>query len=204
MQKAFGCPPHLVHQFKPRPVVDGTQDPTEQAIHRGVQTGLTGPQLDVLANRFQAALVENLHQARVGDTTIGDEWVRVPNLCTFVQEHVAESGIGMFFGPYMISLNPGIVQDFWKWDGYVRVLFMGLPRWLIPEAHKLRDRMVQHIKRWQAHALQNFQGAVEPGGDEWEPFYGSKLVRQRQALHADRGITDETARAAENLALMWS
>lgn len=203
MQNAFGCPPHLVEQFRPRPLVDGVQDPIEQAIHRGVQTGLMGPQLDVLADRFQAALLENLHTAQVGGTPIGDDWVHLPDLCSFVQEKVAESGIGMFFGPYMILLNPGIVQDFWRWDGYVRLMFMGMPRWLIPEAYRLRERMVQNIRRWQKHASDNFQGP-EPDGNEWEPFYGSKLVRHRQALHRERGITDETARAAENLALMWS
>lgn len=71
MQNAFGCPPHLLGHSRPRPPVDGAPDAVEQAIRRGVQTGRAGPQLDVLADRFQAVLLEKLRTPQ--GSSIGEE-----------------------------------------------------------------------------------------------------------------------------------
>ncbi|KAI4859213.1 cytochrome P450 [Hypoxylon rubiginosum] len=200
IQNAFGCPAHLAHHFKPRYSLDGAPDEVEQAIHRGVQTGLSGPQLEILASRFQISLLEKIGASQ---QDIGNDWVEIPDLCDLVQKYVIESVIYTFFGPYMISLNPHIVQDFLEFNDYIRLLFMSMPRWLIPKAYKARQRMVDNIQRWQKHARENCDLA-ELGDVDWEPYYGSRFIRERQALLTRRGILDETARAAENFANLWA
>ncbi|XXH04103.1 Low molecular weight phosphotyrosine protein phosphatase [Hypoxylon texense] len=200
IQNAFGCPAHLAHHFKPRYSPDGTPDEVEQAIHRGVQAGLSGPQLEILANRFQIALLNKIEASR---QDIGNDWTEVPDLCDLVQKYVIESVIYTFFGPYMISLNPHIVEDFLEFNDYIRLLFMGMPRWLIPKAYKARQRMVDSIQRWQKHARENCD-PVGLANVDWEPYYGSKFIRERQTLLTRRGILDETARAAENFANLWA
>ncbi|KAI1382460.1 cytochrome P450 [Hypoxylon crocopeplum] len=200
IQNAFGCPRHLAHHFQPRYSPEGIPDEIEQAIHRGVQTGLSGPQLEVLATRFQINLTERIAASR---DEIGNDWVEIPDLCDFVQKYVIESAICTFFGPFMVSLNPNIVDDFLEFNSYIRLLFMGMPRWLIPKAYKARQRMVENIQRWQKHARDHCEPANIEDVD-WEPYYGSKFIRERQSLLTKRGILDEMARAAENFANLWA
>lgn len=200
IQNAFGCPKHLAHHFEPGYSSEGIPNEIEQAIHRGVQTGLSGPQLDVLANRFQISLLDKIRESQ---HEIGDDWVHVPDLTSFVQKYVIEAAMCTFFGPYMISLNPTVVDDFIHFNGYIRFLFMGMPRWLIPGAYKSRDKMQESIKRWYRHANENCDLANLDDVD-WEPYYGSRFIRERQGLLGKRGVVDETARAAENFANLWA
>lgn len=200
LQNAFGCPKQLAHHFKPGYSSEGIPNEIEQAIHRGVQTGLSGAQLDVLASRFQTTLLDKMQKSR---HEIGDDWVQIPDLTNLVQRYVLESAMCTFFGPYMISLNPTIVDDFCHFNEYIRLLFMGMPRWLIPRAYEARDRMLQCIKRWYEHASENCEVA-ELEDVDWEPYYGSRFIRERQGLLAKRGVVDETARAAENFANLWA
>lgn len=127
----------------------------------------------------------------------------MPDLCSFVQKHVIEAAITVFFGPYMISLNPGIVDEFWRWNEDVRLMFMDMSRWWIPGAYRLREKLIQSIQRWQRHARENFDERGL-GEDAWEPFYSCKFIRERQGLLTKREIMDETARASENLANTWA
>jgi cytochrome P450 len=80
---------------------------------------------------------------------------------------------------------------------------MGLPAWLTPQAHRMRTKMVQSIARWEKHAQEHCD-VDELGDVDWEPYYGSRFIRERQTLLTRRGIMDETARAAENFAFMWA
>lgn len=199
MTNAFGCPAHLVDQFKSRTTADGRPDPVEELIHRCFQSSLSGPGLDALTERFQTRLSTTLAE----NGPPAGRWVAIPDLGEFVHNQVFLAVTHEFFGPYMLTLNPTIAEDFWEFNACVRSLFMGLPSLLIPQAYQLRDKMVMNILRWQRHAMEHCDVDAIPEVD-WEPYYGSKVVRERQILLNKRGIMDERARAAENFAFMWA
>lgn len=197
MEHAFGCPHEYVQEFRSRP----DEPVLENEIHTALQSMLTGSRLEILARRYQDAVV---NQVLEGDAKVGDEWTHLPDLCTFVEKNIFEAATRAVFGPYLVSLNPTASEDFWHFNRHVKSMFMGVPRWLSPASVKARDRMTDHVKRWQRHAHENCNIDDIPDDCEWEPYYGSKSTRVRQQLLTKRGIMDESARAAENLAFMWA
>ena len=209
MENAFGCPSHLVDAFKPqtpsvKPQTTSTTQPEESIetlIHRAVNTGLSGAPLDALTARFQEYLVEQIEEE--SESKIGDNWVEFPDLNAFVEKHVFNAAIRSMFGTYILSLNPTLAEDFWKFNRFIGALFMGQPRWLRPAAYRAREKMLENIKRWQRYAHEHCDIA-NLGDVKWEPYYGSRFIRERQVLLTKRGILDETARAAENFAFMWA
>ena len=196
MEHAFGCPHELVEEFRSRDDVE-----LEQQIHSTLQGMLSGPRLDNLTRQFQEAVVD---QVLYGDARMGDEWTVISDLCAFVERNVFEAATCAMFGPHVVSLNPDVAADFWNFNKHVMPLFMGVPKWLSPASNKARDKMTDHVKRWQRHAAEHCNIDAIPEDVEWEPYYGSKSTRIRKQLLTKRGILDESARAAENLAFMWA
>lgn len=203
MEKAFGCPRHLLHQFQSGAADQNSNDisvQVDQLIHKSVNMGLAGQDLEAVTTHFQEHYTEHLMQSAA---ELGNDWVQCEDICSLVEDHVFESAAHALFGPFMLSLNPNLARDFWAFNKYFRPLVVGVPRWLSPAAYKARDTMVESIKRWQRHASLHYT-PEELGGVDWEPLWGSKVVRERQVLLTRRRIVDETARAAENLAIMWA
>ncbi|KAL8754254.1 MAG: hypothetical protein Q9184_005168 [Pyrenodesmia sp. 2 TL-2023] len=205
MVNAFGCPKSFVEAFKPQiPLRDSAthqEENIEQLIHRAVKIGLSGAHLEALTARFQNFLVEQIATDPLFASS--GSWTDLPDLNEFVEKRVFEAAVRSMFGTYMLSLNPTLAEDFWNFNKVIGTLFAGLPRWLSPAAYRKRDKMLRSIERWQRHAQEHRD--VEQIGDlDWEPYYGSKFIRERQSLLTKRGIMDETARAAENFAFMWA
>ena len=209
MVNGFGCPSHLVDAFKPQTRSAGSaensstalEEDVEQLIHRSIRNGLSGLHLDSLTARFQHYL-QVQSEADLACMK-GDEWTGLPDLNGFVEKHVFEAAIGSMFGTHILSLNPTLAEDFWNFNRVIKSLFMGLPRWTNPAAYRARDKMLESIQKWQTYAGQHCDIA-RVGDVEWEPYYGSKFIRERQVLLTKRGIVDERARAAENFAFMWA
>ena len=196
MEHAFGCPHELVDKFR------ASQDmELEHQIHTALQSMLAGPRLEILAGRYQQAVIG---QVLEGNASMGDDWVEMPDLCSFVEKHIFEAATRAVFGPYLVQLNPTVADDFWDFNRHVKSMFMGVPKWMNGAAIRARDRMTDNVKRWQRHAAEHVTIDDIPEDTEWEPYYGSKSTRIRQQLLLKRGIIDESARAAENLAFMWA
>ncbi|KAI4185317.1 MAG: hypothetical protein L6R41_004204 [Letrouitia leprolyta] len=203
---AFGCPNHLVDAFKPQqpPSINPgaqSEENIEQLIHRAVKTGLSGSYLDTLTTRFQGFFIEQIATDPLFASA--GSWTEVSDLNTFVERRVFEAAIRSMFGTHMLSINPTLAEDFWNFNKSIGTLFMNLPRWMSPAAFRKRDKMLRSIEKWQRYAQEHCD--IETIGDiDWEPYYGSKFIRERQGLLTKRGILDETARAAENFAFMWA
>ena len=196
MEHAFGCPHELIDQFRPRDDVE-----LEQQIHGALHGMLSGARLETLAGRFQKTIINQVPESI---TEADDEWTELPDLCALVEKNVFEAATRTVFGPYMVSLNPNLAADFWDFNRHVKALFMGVPKWLSPASFRARNKMTESVKRWQRHAAEHCNVDEIPEDVEWESYYGSKSIRVRQQLLAKRGIVNESARAAENLAFMWA
>ncbi|PYH94734.1 cytochrome P450 [Aspergillus ellipticus CBS 707.79] len=202
VENAFGCPHHLVHLFQPQTSQNEGPSDIEHAIHRAVQTGLTGPALDTLSSRFQIYLRERIQEDLSSD--IGSNWIEHPDFNGWVEKRVFEAAVRSLFGDYILTVNPTLADDFWHFNLYIGALFMGAPKWWNPAAYRAREKMVSNLKRWQDFCRECCDVNTIGEDLEWEPFYGSKFIRERQILLTRRGIMDETARAAENFAFMWA
>ena len=193
-----------------------------------MNSDLTGASLAGITSRFQQSLAE-----RLTEVDIGEDWVEIPDLYDFMRVVVMEAALVSMFGPYILSLNPTFIHDFWAWNEDMGALFLGLPRWIIPKAYRRRAKMLENIKRWHKHAHEHFDCTRERKDDpDWEPYFGSKFSRRRQAMFgryvkfadtvADRSKTcwrfdvhdadqknrweeiDATAKAADDLGFIWA
>ncbi|KAH8883276.1 cytochrome P450 [Thozetella sp. PMI_491] len=201
MSNLFGCPRHLLHHFESGAAnLPGGED-LDHLIHISINTGLTGADLDVVTGYFQEYYVQHLSEAAA---QLPDDWVDHPDIVSMVENHVFQAAVYAFFGPHMLDLNPNLAKDYADFNRHIRPLLFGSPRWLSPAAHRARDNMVDSIIRWQRYASTQVRPEDVSRNETWEPFWGSRVVRERLLLLTRRGILDERARAAEIFAIMWA
>lgn len=192
---AFGCPAHSIHLFKP------PKKEISLLLSGIVHTGLSDPNLSAMTSRFQEFLIQLIEKDTPGK--VGDNWVELPDLTAFVEKYVFDATICAMFGTHILRLNPNFAEEFWEFDRNIGSLFMGVPRWFKPQAHRAREKILERIKTWVIYTKKNCD--IENVKDlDWEPFYGSRFNRERQGVLTMRGILDETARASDNLAFIWA
>lgn len=134
---------------------------------------------------------------------MGDEWVEIPDLAELIHTHVTKSALNSMFGPHLIRLNPDIVHDLWAFVPNVMNLFLGLPRWLLPAAYRLRDKLLDGIMRYYEHAYENYD--TNGPEQDWEEFFGSRFTRTKHMdLWEKFEPMDAKARAAEELSFLWA
>ena len=154
-----------------------------------------------LGERYMDILSRNVST----DTSIGTEWLELPDLWLFIQNTVFLASTESLCGSYLLSLNPTLSQDFWAFDRSIPTLLKGLPRWLSPGAYKSRDKMLSVIKKWHAFANEhsNFS-KTGPNDPEWDPYLGSKYVKARQRFLHEIEVMDANGRASEDLGLLFA
>lgn len=168
--------------------------------HDFTARNLSGDSLTSIVSHYQHYLVETLTELHDG---MGDGWVEIPDLTEFVHDHVTKSAIISMFGPHLIRLNPDFVQDIWAFVPDVLHLFLRLPRWLLPKAYRLRDKLLDGIMRYYKHAYENYD--PNGPGQDWEEFFGSRFTRTKHMeLWEQFEPMDSRARAAEDLSFLWA
>ena len=149
-------------------------------------------------------MIENL-ASRMGDAKIdSDEWTDFSDVYTqFIRSLCFRATVTSVFGTSLFKVNPTFEDDFWFFDTHLPGLFKEMPKWLVPDAFKSRDTMKEHVKKWHRFANEHYDVAncaEEPR--EWEEYFGSRLVRTRQAFFTKMPISEDTI-AADDLGLIW-
>ncbi|RYP83964.1 hypothetical protein DL769_001270 [Monosporascus sp. CRB-8-3] len=169
---------------------------------RTAQKFLSSQHLLYISEKYLATLERNLnslHQTGTG------EWAEYPDLYQFLQVQVVRASIATLMGTKILELNPTLIDDFWKFDTNVPLLMRGFPRWLIPGVYRARDRLHTSIKKWHAHAHAHSDcSKIQQGDPEWEPYFGSKLIRARQNYSLKMKPMNADARAAEDVGLLMA
>jgi hypothetical protein len=210
LENGFGSPRQSVAFYEAdnsgvaaTPAPSSTVDPANRifhTMHKLLNSYLSGPSLTGITARFQEKLANLIEE----DDSIGDTWVEIPDLYEYVQNLVMSAAVHSMFGAYILSLNPTLVKDFFAFNSKVDRLFMSIPRWIDPEAYELREKMLMSIKRWHNYAHDHFD--CNRFGEEdadWEPCFGSKFSRARQSQFLQWEQLDDTARAADDLGILW-
>jgi hypothetical protein len=210
MEYAFGTPRKSVEFYEaddsgmlPNPIPDCTTKPEDRIFyitHKVITTFLSGPNLTPITTRFQESLVKKVSEPGF----ISNEWVEIPDLYGFLQIQILEAALRAMMGEYILSLNPTFLQDFWEYDRGMRGLFMRTPKWLNPGIYRARGKMLENIKRWHRYALEHCDHSTVPDDVEWEPYWGARFERYRQANFHKWTALDETARAAEDIGILWA
>lgn len=139
------------------------------------------------------------------DSSIGSEWMELPDLWVFIRNLVFVTSTETLCGSFILSLNPTLNEDFWAYDQSVPTLLKGLPRFLAPGAYKRRDKMLNSIKKW--HKFANEQCNIfktELDQPEWDSYFGSKFVKARQRFLSEIEVMDADGLASEDLGLLFA
>lgn len=170
---------------------------------RTSQKFLSNQHLWKLSSRYLQILEEYLETIIKG--TPSEQWVEFPDLYHFLQVHVTRAMIHSLMGSHLLETSSTFIEDFWTFDSHVPRLLRAFPRWMIPKAYQARDRLLETIKTWHAHAHAHAD-CTKLGDDdpEWEPYFGSKLVRARQEYALKAHFMNADARASEDLGLLMA
>ena len=170
--------------------------------HMSAHKYLSGTALNAMSMRFMANLGKG-----IAESEIGYEWVEKPDLYVWLRHQAFRAAAEALCGPHFLSLNPGLVEDYWDYVYALPALFKGLPRWLDPEPYRKRDKVLNAVKRWHRFAREHSDhtkcGTDDP---EWDEYWGSKYMKVRhtyaQGIEGFRGNDD--AIAIEDLTLIFA
>lgn len=153
-----------------------------------------------LATRFTS----NLKLELEANKSIGyEEWVEIEDLYSFIRDMIFRASTNALCGPHLLRLTPSFVADFWEFDSYSPKLFKDFPRWMIPKAYEVRDKLHKGMKKWHGFARDGYDWKLEDEG-LWEEFFGAKVMRDRQMMfRAVEGMSDD-AIAAVDLGMIWA
>lgn len=141
----------------------------------------------------------------LADANISSEWKNMADLLTFIQDLAFPASTEALCGSAILRLNPTLTEDFWSFEKRIPTLLKQFPRWLSPAAFRSREKMLNSIKRWHAYGMERSDitklGKKDP---EWEPYFGSKYIRERQRFLQGIGIMNADGRASEDLGFLFA
>ena len=169
-------------------------------VHRDSQTHLSGNAVNVMSGKF----VEVLKRRLGGHGDVRDVWTTLPDLNTFLRKEMLHAAVEALCGTKLLELTPTFVGDLWTYDAAFPTIFGKTPMLFAPRAYAAREKMHEHMRNWHLWAAANFdwdsQEALEA---EWEPVYGSRLMRARVKMMREAGMSLD-GMAALDLRFVWT
>jgi len=163
---------------------------------------LTSQTLGNHNRRFLMTLERNLKVLEIGH----QEWVDLPDLYGFLQEVVSRASIETLLGSKILELSPTLVKDLWTFQAGTPMLLRKMPRLAAPSAYEARDRLIESIKKWHAYLLKHVaEDKLKPDQEfEWEPVWGSGIVRKRMQDMAKLGQVSADGHAADDVGFLFA
>jgi hypothetical protein len=165
--------------------------------HRSTHAFMTGKSLKAFGDHFQNLLMEYISKQN-----IGSDWVEIDDLYTFIQTALSTAAVEAMCGPVLLALNPNWIQDFWEFDNSLPRFLGGLPWLFARKGWNARQRCLDGVKAWHKYAKQHFDES-SVAEDGFDPYWGSSLMRSRQAIWDKIEAIDENGRASEDLGILW-
>ncbi|EUC41354.1 hypothetical protein COCMIDRAFT_106390 [Bipolaris oryzae ATCC 44560] len=175
------------------------QDRIDFLTHDSLLRGLTSHSMLRTFERFQTILKRNLDAE-----DIGDEWIEHSDLFAFFRNTVGKAVLESLFGPSLLAINPNFTRDLWEFDEQVVNLAKRLPRFLVPSAYRVRERLLAQIQNWYNYARQHFRDNNTDQDTQWDPYWGSIMNRERQSMLLSISGQDDAAVASTDLGLIWT
>ncbi|KAG8422227.1 hypothetical protein J3459_010566 [Metarhizium acridum] len=159
---------------------------------------LSGPGMKAFWNRYETHLTQKLQHLPVGAG-----WTEMPDLTRVFEVEVSAANTDALCGPYLLQRHPDFLEELWKLDCHLDCFFRSTPRIFAPRVYARRDRLLACVKDWRSHAQLNFRGdSVDENGDD--PFWGSRVFRERHGLFSEMDHMDSDAMASEDFGVIWA
>ncbi|OTA83400.1 hypothetical protein M434DRAFT_83944 [Hypoxylon sp. CO27-5] len=142
---------------------------------------------EILADTFFRFFSERLNDGHPLQT-----WTSV-KLYDFMKKAMAESAIKSMFGTVLLEVNPDLLECYWEFDEVAGVLVWGLPRFLIPRAYKIRERLHNMTKKQTALAYEKFNWDGPEAESDWDPYWGSRFAREIARWLREAGFSVRSA-----------
>ncbi|KAI3331580.1 cytochrome P450 [Xylariaceae sp. AK1471] len=169
-------------------------------VHQSLARFLEGKGLVPFWNRFADNITHKLHSLH---DRIGSDWEYHADLMKVVGDETTVSILNALCGPYLLSLNPHFLQDYWNFDRNLQTYLQGVPWFLAPRAYAVRKRVLNAVQVWQQHARGHFNdSAINADGDD--PFWGSSFFRERQEMFLEMDGFDYAAIASQDFGAIWA
>ncbi|KAH6646126.1 cytochrome P450 [Truncatella angustata] len=168
--------------------------------HQSLIQLLEGNGLVPFWNRFADNITQQL--CKLHDS-VGPEWDHRADLMTLVGDEISVSTLNALCGPYLLSLNPNFLSDYWSFDRNLQTYLQGVPWVFAPKAYAARKRVLNAVKTWQQHARDHYHDSVKDSGGD-DPYWGSSFFRNRQDMFLEMDGFDYDAIASADFGLIWA
>lgn len=173
-------------------------DRIDYMLHQNFLRQWSGPNLSTTTQRFKRGL-----ESRIDALGFSDEWTTIDDFYSLLAKVVSAALVESIFGPSLLRLNPGFIDDLWQYDDAIPWLARGIPWWIMPRPYRLRDSLRDQIKKWYAAARRDFtESSIEADGDG-DPYWGSAFVRYLQKTLSEGGH-DDASLSAQDLGTIWA
>lgn len=88
-------------------------------------------------------------------------------------------------GSKLLEMYPGFDVDYRTWEDNLLALLFGVPRFIAPQAYAARDACLVKLEKWLE---EGYKHPVE-GDPDWEPNFGSRLMRKRHEFAKQQGLS---------------
>ncbi|KAJ5355380.1 uncharacterized protein N7496_012592 [Penicillium cataractarum] len=191
----------IANQPDPRSNMTNPEHRIFHLVFKSVHSGLSGVSLEEMERQLVRNLSSQIHQTDFQS----DSWTEIPDLYGSLFRTVAfKAAVVSLCGPNVFEVIPTFDKDFWTFDSALPDLFKEMPRWLAPSSYAARDKMKDHLHKWQTFAHERYD--VKQGQQdkrEWEEYFGSRLMRTRHEFFQKMPLSKETI-AADDLGLIWA
>ena len=163
-----------------------SKDRVHYFTYKSIIHGLSGSQLVIAGQKFQAAL-----KRRTDAVSVQDEWVEMDDLYSFLLPLISNATFEAICGARFLTLFPHFVADFWTFHSKMPRLIQGWPRWTMSKTWQARDRCLSVMKEWRRVS-------------DNENFDGNPLYQRRWGLFSEVHGLSEDAAASNDLGVLWA
>jgi hypothetical protein len=122
----------------------------------------------------------------------------------FMKYHMFQASTITLAGRGVFNANPQFGRDFWEYDEDFMSLLYGMPKMFCSKGWNARDKCLETVRSYLETAWEGIDWSVCEEADlDWEPNFGSKLVREREVAMEKYGISLD-GRASFQMGLIWS
>ncbi|KAG4267187.1 hypothetical protein FPRO04_04799 [Fusarium proliferatum] len=122
----------------------------------------------------------------------------------FMKHHMFRASTIALAGRKVFDIDPNFAGVFWNYDEDFMSLLYGIPKFLCRKGSNARDKCLETVKGYLDQGWQNLDWrACHEKNPDWEPNFGSKLVREREVAMEKYGIGLD-GRASFQMGLIWS
>lgn len=201
--KTFGTPQATLAAIQATAAGRSRSEDLDYVHSRVPRQYCSGAGLKSMAEAYTGLLSQNLGNKMFQDRT----WTEIEDLWSFLQIEVTRAMLTTLFGQKLLKVYPKVMKDLWEFDANLDSLSTGMPRFLIPNAYKMRDRLLENLEKWlkSTNGYEAQSTASESEGTAWDPNQGAGYFRATDRAITELGFADGQTRAAAALAMMhWT